>query len=71
MSSSVRVATGRRPAATLIAHCEVGLARFKVPRYIATRSASGALRKIAKHLLADGVSDLHAASYDRVEARWR
>jgi len=56
----------------VIAHCEAGLARFKVPRYIEYRSelpktASG---KIAKHILT-GVADPVAGCFDRVEGRWR
>ncbi len=56
----------------VISHCERGLARFKVPRYIEYRSelpktASG---KIAKHLL-KAVADPVAGSFDRVAGRWR
>jgi acyl-CoA synthetase (AMP-forming)/AMP-acid ligase II len=60
------------PVERIIAHCEAGLARFKVPRYVEYRSelpktASG---KIAKHLL-KGAGDPRAGCYDRVEGRWR
>jgi acyl-coenzyme A synthetase/AMP-(fatty) acid ligase len=56
----------------IIAHCETGLARFKVPRYVEYRAelpktASG---KIAKHLLRD-IADPRAGCFDRVEGRWR
>ena len=57
---------------SIIAHCEKGLARFKVPRYIEylgelPKTASG---KIAKHIL-KGVADPIAGCFDRVEGRWR
>ncbi|MBV8652527.1 MAG: acyl--CoA ligase [Alphaproteobacteria bacterium] len=60
------------PVERIIAHCEAGLARFKVPRYVEylselPKTASG---KIAKHLL-KGAGDPRAGCYDRVEGRWR
>jgi acyl-CoA synthetase (AMP-forming)/AMP-acid ligase II len=60
------------PPERVIVHCEAGLARFKVPRFVAyltelPKTASG---KIAKHLLKD-VVDPHAGCFDRVEGRWR
>ena len=60
------------PPQRIIEHCTSRLARFKVPRYIAYRTElpktpSG---KIAKRVLIQGVADLRAGSYDRVEDRW-
>jgi crotonobetaine/carnitine-CoA ligase len=59
------------PPDRVIAHCADGLARFKIPRYIAyvdalPHTASG---KIAKHLLVS--EDPTAGSYDRVDGVWR
>ncbi|MGD0187967.1 MAG: AMP-binding protein [Roseiarcus sp.] len=54
----------------IIAHCEAGLARFKVPRYIEYRSElpKTASDKIAKHLL-KGAADPTAGCFDRAGGR--
>jgi crotonobetaine/carnitine-CoA ligase len=59
------------PPLRIVAHCETGLARFKVPRYIAyiDRLPKTPSEKIAKHLLA-GPPHVSAPTYDRVESRW-
>jgi crotonobetaine/carnitine-CoA ligase len=59
------------PPERIVAHCEAGLARFKVPRYVEyvaelPKTASG---KIAKHLL-KGTGELRGACFDRVTGRW-
>ena len=61
------------PPERILAHCEAGLARFKLPRYIAyvegfSKTVSDRAEK--KALIA-GVADLRAGAYDRVEGRWR
>jgi long-chain acyl-CoA synthetase len=60
------------PPEQIIAHCEAGLARFKVPRYVEyvaelPKTASG---KIAKHLL-NGEGAARGACFDRVAGRWQ
>ena len=60
------------PPQAIIEHCANKLARFKVPRYIAytgelPKTPSG---KIAKKVLTQGVGDLRAGSYDRVQEKW-
>lgn len=60
------------PIDVLLAHCSDRLARFKVPRYITyceplPKTPSG---KIAKKPLTQGVDDLKAGSYDRVQEKW-
>ena len=60
------------PPQRIIEHCTARLARFKVPRYIAysaelPKTPSG---KIAKKVLTQGIDDLRAGSYDRIEERW-
>ena len=60
------------PPQAIIEHCANKLARFKVPRYIAytgelPKTPSG---KIAKKVLTQGVGDLRAGSYDRVQDKW-
>jgi acyl-CoA synthetase (AMP-forming)/AMP-acid ligase II len=61
------------PPERIIAHCEANLARFKVPRYIAYRDSlpKTPSEKIAKGELVNGVADLRAGSFDRVEGRWQ
>jgi acyl-CoA synthetase (AMP-forming)/AMP-acid ligase II len=59
------------PPERIIAHCEAGLARFKVPRYVTylselPKTASG---KIAKHLL-KGAGDPRVGCFDRVAGCW-
>jgi crotonobetaine/carnitine-CoA ligase len=56
----------------ILAHCAAGLARFKLPRYIAyvdgfSKTISD---RVEKKVLTAGVADLRAGSYDRVEGRW-
>ena len=60
------------PPQAIIDHCAARLARFKVPRYIAyatdlPKTPSG---KIAKKVLIQGIADLKAGSYDRIEEKW-
>jgi crotonobetaine/carnitine-CoA ligase len=64
---------GTVPPERILAHCAANLARFKVPRYIAyvDRLPKTASEKIAKQALIQGIADLRAGSYDRVEGRWR
>ncbi|MBB5215591.1 AMP-binding protein [Parapusillimonas granuli] len=60
------------PVSALLEHCAAKLARFKIPRYIAyhgtlPKTPSG---KIAKKQLTQGVADLKAGSYDRIQEKW-
>ena len=62
----------KMPPQAIIAHCAARLARFKVPRYIAyaaelPKTPSG---KIARKVLTQGIDDLRAGSYDRIEEKW-
>jgi crotonobetaine/carnitine-CoA ligase len=61
------------PPDVIVSHCEVNLARFKVPRYIAyhhqlPKTPTG---KIAKKLLLQEAADLRLGAFDRVEGCWR
>ena len=61
------------PPGAIADHCASRLAQFKIPRYYAysdefPRTPSD---KVAKHLIVEGVEDLRAASYDRVDDEWR
>ncbi|MBT5415982.1 MAG: acyl--CoA ligase [Rhodospirillaceae bacterium] len=67
------VAREDAPPERILAHCEAGLARFKLPRYIAyvegfSKTVSD---RVEKKALIAGVADLRAGAYDRVEGRWR
>jgi acyl-CoA synthetase (AMP-forming)/AMP-acid ligase II len=59
------------PPQRIVAHCEAGLARFKVPRYLAyiDQLPKTPSEKIAKHLLA-GPPHASLPTYDRVESSW-
>ena len=61
------------PPERILAHCEAGLARFKIPRYIAYRDSFSytASDRVEKKKLTDDVADLRADSYDRVDKVWR
>lgn len=61
------------PPDVIVSHCEVNLARFKVPRYIAyhhqlPKTPTG---KIAKKLLLQEAADLRVGAFDRIEGCWR
>jgi acyl-CoA synthetase (AMP-forming)/AMP-acid ligase II len=60
------------PPEAIIAHCQRGLASFKVPRYIEYCDAlpKTASEKIAKHMLVAAKPDLRAGSWDRVVSAW-
>ena len=62
------------PPERVFAHCETRLAAFKIPRYLAYMTSDfprTPTRKIVKRQLVDGVADLRAGAYDRVDQRWR
>ena len=61
------------PPGRILAHCETGLARFKLPRYFAYVDgfAKTVSDRVEKRALIAGVADLRAGSFDRVEGRWR
>ncbi|MFO0996001.1 MAG: class I adenylate-forming enzyme family protein [Alphaproteobacteria bacterium] len=61
------------PPERILAHCEAGLARFKIPRYIAYRDSFSytASDRVEKKKLTEGIADLRADSYDRVDKVWR
>ncbi|MGE0715468.1 MAG: class I adenylate-forming enzyme family protein [Alphaproteobacteria bacterium] len=57
----------------IFAHCEAGLAKFKVPRYLEYRETLPRTpsEKLAKQRLVDEKPDLRTDSSDRVDAVWR
>jgi acyl-CoA synthetase (AMP-forming)/AMP-acid ligase II len=58
----------------ILAHCAEHLAGFKVPRYLAyTQSLpmTASDDKVSKSQLTNGVEDLAAGAYDRVDGIWR
>ncbi|MGE0715577.1 MAG: class I adenylate-forming enzyme family protein [Alphaproteobacteria bacterium] len=61
------------PPERILDHCAAGLARFKVPRYIAYRDAfpKTPSEKIAKRLIVEGETDLRLGAWDRVDGCWR
>lgn len=57
----------------IVEHCQLRLAAFKVPRYIAYTESFPYTPsdKVAKHKLIAGVADLRLDSYDRNDNVWR
>ena len=64
---------GDVPPEKIFAHCFEGLARFKVPRYLAYRESlpKTPTEKIAKDRLIAESEDLRTNSFDRVDGIWR
>ena len=61
------------PPEVIQAHCEAGLASFKVPRYIEYRDdfKLGRAGRVEKHVLIGETGDLRRNSHDRVDGVWR
>ena len=62
------------PPSAIFAHCADHLATFKVPRYLSYTSAfpmTVSDDKVAKAQLTDGVADLTADAFDRIDGVWR
>lgn len=60
------------PIDRIVEHCQIHLARFKVPRYLCytdslPKTPSG---KVAKKTLLENVTDLKRGSFDRVKEKW-
>ena len=62
------------PPSAIFAHCAGHLAAFKVPRYLSYTSTfpmTVSDDKVAKAQLTDGVADLTADAFDRIDGVWR